>query len=228
MKLSVVIPCLNEKRTLAITIGMAKDLVESIGGSGEVVVADNGSTDGSQRIAVGCGARVVNVAERGYGNALKGGISRSEGDIIVMGDADSTYDFREAKVLVESVENGADLAMGSRLKGDIEDGAMPFLHRYFGTPALSFVIRLLFRIPISDCNCGMRAFTRKAYERMKLKSGGMEFASEMLCRAATEKMTVTENPISLRRDPRERDPHIRTWRDGFRHLVLILKLYLTQ
>jgi len=224
MKLSVVIPCLNEKLTLAVAVGMARDLVASIGGDGEVVVADNGSTDGSQEIAVANGARVVSVAEKGYGNALKGGIAGSRGDIVVMGDADSTYDFREAKALVESVVSGADLAMGSRLRGDIEKGAMPFLHRYFGTPALSALIRILYRIPISDCNCGMRAFSRKAYDRMRLKSSGMEFASEMLCRAAKVGLVVTETPISLHKDPRSRDPHIRTWRDGFRHLKLILRM----
>lgn len=224
MKLSVVIPCLNERLTLATAISMAKDLVTSIGGDGEVVVADNGSTDGSQDIAVANGAHVVNVPDKGYGNALMGGIAGAKGDILVMGDADSTYDFREARALVESVERGVDLAMGSRLRGEIEKGAMPFLHRYFGTPALSLLIRILYRLPITDCNCGMRAFSRRAYERMVLRSPGMEFASEMLCRAALVGLKVSEDPISLHKDPRVRDPHIRTWRDGWRHLKLIVRM----
>lgn len=228
MKLSVVIPCLNEKQTLAIAIGMAKDLIASVGGDGEVVIGDNGSTDGSQAVAIANGARVVAVPSRGYGNALKGGIAGSQGAIIVMGDADSTYDFREAKKLVESVVDGADLAMGSRLRGNIEEGAMPFLHRYLGTPVLSMLIRVLFRMSISDCNCGMRAFSRTAYEKMALKSGGMEFASEMICRAGILRMKVTESPISLRKDPRDRDPHLRTWRDGWRHLKLIIGMFVSR
>ena len=228
MKLSVVIPCLNEIQTLERAIGMAQDLIRECGSDGEVVVADNGSTDGSRDVAKRCGARVVEVPAKGYGNALRGGIAGAKGDILVMGDADTTYDFREAKVLVESVERGADLAMGSRLRGTIDAGAMPPLHRYLGTPVLSLLIRILYRLPISDCNCGMRAFSRQAYDRMQLQSGGMEFASEMLCRAGKLKLVVTENPISLHKDPRDRQPHLRTWRDGWRHLKLILRMFVAQ
>lgn len=228
MKLSVVIPCLNEIQTLERAIDMAQDLIQECGSDGEVVVADNGSTDGSRDVAKRCGARVVEVLPKGYGNALRGGIAGAKGDILVMGDADTTYDFREAKVLVESVERGADLAMGSRLRGTIDAGAMPPLHRYLGTPVLSLLIRILYRLPISDCNCGMRAFSRLAYDRMQLQSGGMEFASEMLCRAGKLKLVVTENPISLHKDPRDRQPHLRTWRDGWRHLKLILRMFVAQ
>ena len=227
MKLSVVIPCLNEAQTLGVAIGFARALIEEIGEDGEVVIGDNGSTDGSQAIAHEAGARVVPVSEKGYGYALMGGICGARGDIIVMGDADATYDFREARTLVAAVENGSDLAMGSRLRGTIESGAMPFLHRYLGTPVLSLLIRILFGIPISDCNCGMRAFTRAAFKRMDLKCGGMEFASEMLCRAGLLHLKITEHPISLHKDMREdRVPHLHTWRDGWRHLKLILKMFV--
>lgn len=223
MKVSVVIPCLNEAQTLAKAIGLARELVASLGGDGEVVVADNGSTDDSRSIAASAGARAVPVASKGYGFALLAGIRAAEGRVIVMGDADATYDFREAKPLVESVDSGAcDLAMGSRLRGNIERGAMPFLHRYLGTPVLTFLIRLFFGLRITDCNCGMRAFSRKAFDRMHLVSGGMEFASEMLIKASLVGLRVTETPISLARDTRDRVPHLHTWRDGWRHLRFIL------
>lgn len=226
MKVSVVIPCLNESETLAKAIGLANDFLKSLDCAGEVVLADNGSTDDSREIAEKLGARVVRVPEKGYGNALKGGIAGAAGDVVVMGDADGTYDFREARVLVDLVRNGADLAMGSRLRGKIEKGAMPFLHRYLGTPVLTLLIRILFLVNISDCNCGMRAFSKAAYARMGIRSGGMEFASEMICRAARAKMKVAEHPISLARDIRNRQPHLHTWRDGWRHLKLILACWV--
>ncbi len=222
MRLSVVIPCLNEAQTLAAAIKLAKKLLTEFDDDGEIVVADNGSSDGSQQIATDNGARVVNVPKRGYGYALIYGIHAAKGDIIVMGDADATYNFAEAKPLVDAVAGGCDLAMGSRLRGKIERGAMPFLHRYLGTPVLTWMIRLFFRIKITDCNCGMRAFSKAAFEKMNLVCGGMEFASEMLVKAAINDLNVEEYPISLAKDTRNRKPHLNTWRDGWRHMRFIL------
>ncbi len=221
-ELSVVIPCLNESATIAKAIGMAQELITISGLPGEVVVSDNGSDDGSQRLAEAAGARVVPADRRGYGFALLAGIRAARGNIIVMGDADATYDFREAHDLVKAVQQGSDLAMGSRLRGKIEPGAMPLLHRYLGTPVLTGLIRLFFGLRISDCNCGMRAFSKAAFEKMKLVSGGMEFASEMLIKAAICNLKVVEFPCSLNVDTRDRTPHLNTWRDGWRHLRFIL------
>lgn len=223
MKLSVVIPCLNEAQTIQKAIGMAKDLVAAVGGDGEVLVADNGSVDVSRELAAAAGARVVPVERCGYGFALLAGIRAADGEVVVMGDADATYDFREAAPLVEAVARGeCDLAMGSRLRGDIEKGAMPFLHRWLGTPVLSWLIRLFFGLPVTDCNCGMRAFSKSAFQRMHLVCGGMEFASEMLVKAALAGLRVKEWPVSLKKDTRDRTPHLHTWRDGWRHLRFLL------
>lgn len=221
-ELSVVIPCLNESATIVKAIGLAQELIKVSGLPGEVVVSDNGSDDGSRRLAEEAGARVVPAERRGYGFALLAGIRAAEGNIIVMGDADATYDFPEALEFVKAVQQGADLAMGSRLRGNIEPGAMPPLHRYLGTPVLTALIRLFFGLRISDCNCGMRAFSKAAFEKMNLVSGGMEFASEMLIKAAICGLKVVEFPCSLRVDTRDRQPHLNTWRDGWRHLRFIL------
>ncbi len=224
MKLSVAIPCLNEAQTIEKAVGLARDLVAAVGSDGEIVVGDNGSTDGSRELAERAGARVAPASRRGYGFALLAAIRASRGDVIVMGDADATYDFREAAPLVEAVASGScDLAMGSRLRGRIEKGAMPFLHRWLGTPVLSWLIRRFFGLRITDCNCGMRAFSRDAFERMRLVCGGMEFASEMLVKASFANLRVREFPISLHRDLRtDRVPHLHTWRDGWRHLRFLL------
>ena len=222
LELSVVIPCLNESGTLAKAVSLASELIAASGLPGEVVISDNGSDDGSQRIAEEAGARVVSADRRGYGFALLAGIRAAKGRIIVMGDADATYDFREAIDLVQAVQKGADLAMGSRLRGDIKPGAMPPLHRYLGTPVLTTLIRLFFGLRISDCNCGMRAFSKEAFDKMGLVSGGMEFASEMLIKAALCNLKVVEFPVSLHVDTRNRKPHLNTWRDGWRHLRFIL------
>ena len=222
VELSVVLPCLNEEKTLAHALEMASELIVSTGLCGELVVADNGSTDGSRAIAEAAGARVVAVPRKGYGFALLSGIRAARGRYIVMGDADATYDFREARVLVQALAGGADLAMGSRLRGTIEPGAMPPLHRHLGTPVLTWLIRCFFGLRITDCNCGLRAFTRAAFDRMDLVSGGMEFASEMLIKAAKADLTVKEFPVSLLRDTRDRPPHLKAWRDGWRHLRFIL------
>lgn len=222
VQLSIVIPCLNEASTLARAIGFAREAIAVSGMPGEIVVADNGSTDGSIGIAEREGARVVPVLRRGYGYALLAGCGAARGSYIIMGDADATYDFREAVAFLDDLKNGADLVMGSRLRGKIESGAMPFLHRYLGTPVLSRIIKGFFRLNITDCNCGMRAFTKKAFERLALVSGGMEFASEMIIKCGLYRMKVTERPCSLLRDTRNKPSHLRTWRDGWRHLRFIL------
>ncbi len=220
--LSVVLPCLNEEKTLAAAMQMARELIDTSGLHGEIVVADNGSTDRSVERAQKAGARVVPVARKGYGFALMTGIRAAFGKYIVMGDADATYDFREALPMLRALREGHDLVIGSRLRGRIEPGAMPPLHRYLGTPVLTWLQRLFFGLRISDCNCGLRAFTREAFDRMELVSGGMEFASEMLIKSAKLKLKVGEVPCSLKRDTRNRPPHLKTWRDGWRHLRFIL------
>lgn len=225
--LSVVMPCLNEAETLEVCIKKARTGIENAMKNGdldggEVVIADNGSTDGSQQIAEEAGARVVRVAKKGYGAALIGGIREAAGTYLLMGDADDSYDFQEAPGYVRQLNKGYDLVMGTRLKGTIKPGAMPFLHRYLGNPVLSFLVRLLFGSPISDSHCGLRAFTRKAFDKLKLESPGMEFASEMGINAALLKLKITEIPITLHPDGRSRSPHLRTFRDGWRHLKFML------
>ena len=225
---TIVIPCLNEAGTLPECVGEARQalavLRQDHGLSGEIVVADNGSEDGSQTIATGLGARVVGVADRGYGAALIGGISAARGRYIVMGDADCSYDFREAVGMVLRLRDGYDLCMGSRLKGTILPGAMPWKNRYIGNPVLSGILNLLFRSGLSDAHCGMRAFTREGFERMRLSSTGMEFASEMVVKATLVGLKRTEIPITLRPDKRGRPPHLRPWRDGWRHLRYLFML----
>ena len=218
LELSIVIPCLNETATLAQAIELAREAIARSGLRGEVVVADNGSDDGSQALAERLGARVVPVPRRGYGFALMEGCRQARGAYLIMGDADATYDFREAVAFLDDLKRGADLVMGSRLRGTIHPGAMPFLHRYVGTPVLSRLIRGFFRVPISDCNCGLRAFTKAAFDRLQLVSGGMEFASEMIIKAGIYGLKVTERPCSLLPDRRGKPPHLRRWRDGWRHL----------
>ncbi|MEI6148539.1 MAG: glycosyltransferase family 2 protein [bacterium] len=219
---SIVIPCLNEEGTLGETLRVAMEAIRLSGLRGEVVVSDNGSTDRSVAIAEEGGARVVRCAQKGYGSALIDGIRGSRGAYIVMGDADATYDFREAVDFVKVLQGGADLVMGTRLRGHIDKGAMPFLHRWLGTPVLTFLINRFFGTRISDCNCGMRAFTRQAFDRLGLVSGGMEFASEMIIKAALFGLRIEERPCSLHRDMRGKPPHLKTWRDGWRHLRFIL------
>lgn len=203
-------------------VGKAKQAFVKLGVDGEVVVADNGSTDGSQDIAHGCGARVVDVEEKGYGSALAGGIAAARGRYVIMGDADGTYDFGGIGPFLEKLREGYDLVMGNRFKGGIEPGAMPALHRYLGNPILTGLGRRFFRSPIGDFHCGLRGFSKEAIEQMDLRTTGMEFASEMVVKATLMGMRVTEVPTTLATGLRSRAPHLRTWRDGWRHLRFLL------
>jgi glycosyltransferase involved in cell wall biosynthesis len=219
---SVVIPCLNEANSIGICVRKAIEAFRSAGLRGEVVVADNGSTDGSVAIAESLGARVVAVSRRGYGAALRAGIAASQGAFVIMGDADDSYDFSEVPRFVEQWRQGYDVVMGNRFRGEIKRGAMPWHHKYIGNPALSSVLNLFFHTGIGDSHCGMRGFTRAVYDRMDLRSTGMEFASEFVIKAAQLQSNVTEIPITLWPDKRGRPPHLRSFRDGWRHLRFML------
>jgi glycosyltransferase involved in cell wall biosynthesis len=219
---SVVMPCLDEAETVARCVRTARSALEAAGIPGEVLVADNGSTDGSREIAAQAGARVVPVADRGYGSALRGGFAAARGTYVVMGDADDSYDFAEVPAFVRKLEEGHDLVMGSRIRGRIEPGAMPFLHRWLGNPVLSFLGRLFFGTSVSDFHCGIRGFRREAYERIDLRTTGMEFANEMVVKAALFGLRIGEIPVTLRPDGRSRRPHLRTWHDGWRNLRFLL------
>jgi glycosyltransferase involved in cell wall biosynthesis len=222
IELSIVMPCLNEAETLASCIGKAMSFLAAHKVRGEVIVADNGSTDGSQAIAAAEGARVVHVEEKGYGSALRSGIVAARGELIVMGDADDSYDFSGLEQFLVQLREGADLVMGNRFAGGISPGAMPHLHRYLGNPVLSGIGRLLFKSPVGDFHCGLRGFHKKAFEQMKLRTTGMEFASEMVVKATLLGLRVREVPIVLHKDGRSRAPHLRSWRDGWRHLRFLL------
>jgi glycosyltransferase involved in cell wall biosynthesis len=225
---TIVMPCLNEARCLPACIANARDalqtMYERMMMRGEIVVADNGSTDGSQAIAAACGALVVQVDRRGYGAALIGGAAVARGRYIVMGDADGSYDFREAFAMVEALRNGADLCMGSRFRGGIAPGAMPWKNRYIGNPILTGVLNVLFRAGVSDAHCGLRALTKACFQDLGLRGAGMEFASEMLIKAALKGHRIAETPATLSPDLRDRRPHLRPWRDGWRHLRYLLML----
>jgi len=222
VELTVVMPCLNEAETLAVCVDKALAALRENGIVGEVVVADNGSTDGSQWIAVEHGARVVDVPVRGYGAALNAGICAARGRFVLMADADDSYEFAHIPRYLAELRKGADLVMGNRFRGGIGPGAMPVLHRYLGNPVLSWMGRWLFHAPIGDFHCGMRAFSREAYERLGLRTTGMEFASEMVVKASLLKQTIVEVPTTLQKDGRSRPPHLKTWRDGWRHFRFLL------
>jgi glycosyltransferase involved in cell wall biosynthesis len=221
-EISVVIPCLNEAETLATCIEKVKVAFGNNPVRYEVIVADNGSTDQSPEIARRAGARLVHVLAKGYGNALMGGISQAKAQFIIMGDADDSYDFTALMPFLEKLREGYDLVMGNRFLGGIKAGAMPFLHKYLGNPVLSGIGRLFFRTPIGDFHCGLRGFTKAAYDRMDLQTTGMEFASEMVVKASLLGLRITEVPTTLSPDGRSRPPHLRTWRDGWRHLRFML------
>lgn len=215
-------PCLDEAETLAVCVEKAQGFLERSGVNGEVVVADNGSTDGSQDIARAHGARVVDVPAKGYGSALMGGIEAARGEYVIMGDADDSYDFSRLDAFVERLRAGDELVMGNRFTGGIADGAMPPLHKYLGNPVLSMVGRVLFRSPIGDFHCGLRGFNRRSILNLHLQTTGMEFASEVVVKSTLGGLRVSEVPTTLHKDGRSRPPHLRSWRDGWRHLRFLL------
>lgn len=225
LEVSFVMPCLNEAETLEGCIGAARRCLEENNLRGEVIIADNGSTDGSQILAQRCGARVVSITSKGYGSALRGGIAEARGRFIVMGDSDQSYDFAAAMPFIQRLRSGDDLVMGTRFgAGHIMPGAMPFMHRYLGNPVLSWIGRTFFACPIRDFHCGLRAFRKDAYEGWDLRTTGMEFASEMVIMASVHGARIGEVPITLHKDGRSRPPHLRSWRDGWRHLRFMLCL----
>ncbi len=221
-ELTILMPCLNEAETLAVCIGKAKKYLEESGVNGEILIADNGSTDGSQQIAVDNGARVVNVPEKGYGAALIGGCNGALGKYVIMGDADDSYDFLHLGPFVEKLREGYDLVMGNRFKGGIESGAMPPLHRYLGNPVLSFIARLFFPCKIGDYHCGLRGYNRESILKLGLVTTGMEYASEMVVKSTLNHLKIAEVPTTLKKDGRSHAPHLRSWSDGWRHLKFLL------
>jgi len=225
VELTILMPCLNEAETLARCIESARRGIQRAGVRGEILIADNGSTDGSPAIAEKSGARVVAVREKGYGSALRGGIQAASGRWILMGDADDSYDFSEADRFVKKFQEGFELVMGCRLPvggGTILPGAMPWKNRWLGNPVLSFIGRLFFKCPAHDFHCGLRGFTRAAFAKMDLQTTGMEFASEMVIKSTFKRLNITEVPVTLRPDGRSRPPHLKPWRDGWRHLRFML------
>ena len=222
IELTILMPCLNEAETIEVCVRTAMGFLQRYGVDGEVLIADNGSTDGSQGLAEALGARVVAIPEKGYGAALNGGIAAAHGRYVIMGDADDSYDFENLEGMVEALRAGADLVMGNRFKGGIAPGAMPPLHRYLGNPVLSFLGRLFYSIPIGDFHCGLRGFSRQAILDLRLQSTGMEFASEMVVKASLNHLNIVETPTTLKPDGRSRPPHLRSWRDGWRHLRFLL------
>src|ERR1700735_5369063 len=215
-------PCLNEAETVVTCVTKAVKFLAESGVSGEVGWPNNGPTDGGKHRASDAGARVVAVSDKGYGNALMGGILAARGEYVIMGDADDSYDFSNLMPFVTELRKGADLVMGNRFKGGIAPGAMPPLHRYLGTPVLSFIGRLFFRSKIGDFHCGLRGFRKDSAIALGLQATGMEFASEMIVKATLAKQKITEVPTTLKKDARSRPPHLRSWRDGWRHLRFLL------
>jgi glycosyltransferase involved in cell wall biosynthesis len=217
-------PCLNEGETVATCVAKARAFIERSGVDAEVLIADNGSSDGSPGLAERAGARVIHEQRPGYGSALRAGIAAARGRYVVMGDADDSYDFTALDPFLAALREGADLVMGNRFKGGIAPQAMPPLHRYLGNPVLSGIGRLFFRSPIGDFHCGLRGFRTEAVRRLGLATDGMEFASEMVVRATVDRLRIAEVPATLSPDGRSRPPHLRSFRDGWRHLRFLLLL----
>ena len=222
IEVSVVIPCLNEERTLGRCVDKASQALAHLQIAGEVVVADNGSTDGSAGIAFAHGARIVHVPEIGYGSALQGGIAAARGAYVIMADADDSHDIGNLLPFIERLRAGDDLVVGNRFKGGITRGAMPWHHRYIGNPILSGILNVFFRTPIGDAHCGLRGFRKEAYLRLNLTATGMEFASEMVVKAALQRQKISEVPTIVYPDGRGRKAHLRSFRDGWRHLRLLI------
>lgn len=222
MELTILMPCLNESKTLKTCIDKAKLFLITYHIDGEILIADNGSTDGSQDIAKSLGARVVDIEEKGYGAALIGGCNAALGKYVIMGDSDDSYDFLNLMPFVEKLREGYELVMGNRFKGGIEKGAMPPLHRYIGNPVLSFIGRVLYHSNIKDFHCGLRGYNRESILKLNLHTTGMEYASEMVVQATLHKLKICEVPTTLRKDGRDRPPHLRSWSDGWRHLTFLL------
>ncbi|AXQ31796.1 glycosyltransferase family 2 protein [Solimonas sp. K1W22B-7] len=224
LELTILMPCLDEAETVATCVKKARRFLDSQGIAGEVLVADNGSTDGSQELAFAAGARVEHIAEKGYGSALLGGIRAARGRYVIMGDADDSYDFSRLTSFIDKLRDGHAMVVGNRFQGGIEPGAMPFLHRYLGNPVLSFVGRLFFGAGIGDFHCGLRGFDRNAILGLSLQSSGMEFASEMIVKTTLAGLSMAEVPTTLAPAGRTRPPHLRSWRDGWRHLRFLLMM----
>lgn len=222
MELTILMPCLNESRTLKICIDKAQKFLADNNIDGEVLIADNGSTDGSQDIARNAGARVVDIEEKGYGSALIGGCNAALGKYVIMGDSDDSYDFSNLMPFVEKLREGYELVMGNRFKGGIEKGAMPPLHKYLGNPVLSTIGRILYKSPIRDFHCGLRGYNKESIQKLNLHTTGMEYASEMVVQATLHELKICEVPTTLKKDGRDRPPHLRSWSDGWRHLTFLL------
>ena len=222
MELSIIIPALNEEKTIAICVRKAMTAINKLKIEGEVLVADNGSTDNTVRIAQESGARVVHIAQKGYGSVLMGGFKEAKGTFLIMGDADDSYNFEEIAPFYHKLKEGYSFVMGNRFKGTIEQGANPFLHRYLGTPVLTALMNMFFKTGIGDVNCGMRGLTKQAFYKMRLRATGMEFATEMIVKASLRKLKISEVPCNLYKDKRGRKPHLNVWRDGWRHLRFML------
>jgi Glycosyl transferase family 2 len=222
VELTILMPCLNEAETIATCIEKAHGFLARAGVVGEILIADNGSSDGSVEYALARGARVIAVTERGYGAALRAGIAAARGRYVILGDADDSYDFSRLEPFLAKLREGSDLVMGDRFAGGIAPGAMPFLHHYLGNPVLSLIGRMLFRSGIRDFHCGLRGLRRDAILALDLRTSGMEFASEMVVRAALNRLAIAEVPTTLAVDGRSRPPHLRTWSDGWRHLRFLL------
>ena len=222
MEVTILMPCLNEAETVRTCIQKALHWINKNNIDGEVLIADNGSNDGSQTIAIESGARCIHVPTKGYGSALINGIRNAKGDYIIMGDCDDSYDFSNLDLFIEKLREGFDLVMGNRFQGGIEKDAMPFIHKYVGNPVLSFIGRKFFKSDIGDFHCGLRGFKQSIYKDLKLQTTGMEFASEMVVKSTLFKLRITEVPTTLSKDGRTRASHLRTWRDGWRHLIFLL------